>query len=175
MKAKLGLRPPQPARVQRQTASAALARKPLAQPQPALRIIDGGLDGGSLLRLQAVAGNQAVGELIARPRLHVQSLSLGTLLRPAEAAATAAVTVGESVATAPKTAEAAASVAVSVGEEVAGAPKPAEAAGAPGVAAEGAVAGAPKIAEAGGPAGAAAGEAVAGAPKPAEAIGEKAV
>ena len=149
MKAKLGVRPPQPARVQRQTASAALARKP----QPALRIIDGGLDGGSLLRLQAAAGNHAVGELIAGPRLHVQALSLGTLLRPAEAAATAAITVGESAAAAPKTAEAAASVAIGIGEEVAGAPKPGEA----GVAAVAAV-----------------GEAVAGAPKRAESVGEKA-
>src|SRR5438105_1909745 len=149
MKAKLGVRPPQPARVQRQTASAALARKP----QPALRIIDGGLDGGSLLRLQAAAGNHAVGELIAGPRLHVQALSLGTLLRPAEAAATAAITVGESAAAAPKTAEAVASVAIGIGEEVAGAPKPGEA----GVAAVAAV-----------------GEAVAGAPKRAESVGEKA-
>src|SRR5207248_1319118 len=148
MKAKLGVRPPQPARVQRQTASAALAR----MPQPALRIIDGGLDGGSLLRLQAAAGNHAVGELIAGPRLHVQALSLGTLLRPAEAAATAAITVGESAAAAPKTAEAVGSVAIGIGEEVARAPKPGEA----GVAAVAAV-----------------GEAVAAAPKPAESVGEE--
>src|SRR6266540_413400 len=73
MKAKLGLRPAPTARVQRQTAPATVVRKSATQPQPTLRVIDGGLDGGMLLRLQAAAGNQAVGELIARPRLTVQA------------------------------------------------------------------------------------------------------
>ncbi len=148
MKAKLALRPAPPVRVQRQPVTSALAHKPPGA-QPALRIIDGGLDPGSVLRLQSAAGNQAVGDLIARPRLLVQALSLGTLLRPAEAAATATVSVGESVAAAPKSAEAIGSAATGIGEEVAGAPKPAEP---------------------GSVAGAAAGEAVAGAPKPGDAV-----
>src|SRR5919108_5527726 len=93
MKAKLAVRQPATAKVQRQTASVALARKPAAE--PALRIIDGGLDGSSLLRLQAAAGNQAVGELIAQPPLSIQAFSLATLVRPAEFAAGASAAVGD--------------------------------------------------------------------------------
>src|SRR6266566_9279326 len=112
MKAKLALRPA--AKVQRQTASAALARKPAGE--PALRIIDGGLDGGTLLRLQASAGNQAVGTLMTGPRLSIQALSLGTLIRPAE---TVAVGVGEEASRLAKPAVGAvASVEAVVGEAV---------------------------------------------------------
>src|SRR6266699_1517193 len=129
MKAKLGLRPPTTAKVQRQTVSSALARKPAAG--PALRIIDGGLDGGALLRLQASAGNQAVGALIKGPRLSIQSLSLGTLLRPAE---TVAAGVGEEASRRANQADGAvASAAAVVGEAVAIAPKPAEVEGSPAV------------------------------------------
>ena len=85
MKAKLGLRPAPTARIQRQTASAVVLRKPAAQHQPVLRIIDGGLDGGTLLRLQTAAGNQAVGELIARPRLVVQAQAVACPPPPAAA------------------------------------------------------------------------------------------
>lgn len=175
MKAKLGLRPAPAAKVQRQTASAAVARKPYGSTQPALHVIDGGLDGGTLLRLQSAAGNQAVGDLIARPALGVQALSLGTLLRPAEAAAGVAVTVGESVASAPKAAETVASSAIAAGEEVGGAPRPAEVGAAMAGAVGEVAAGAPKAVEAASPPGAAAGGPVVGAPKPGEAIGEKAM
>lgn len=70
MKAKLAVRPAPV--VQRQPAPAALLRKTPAQPAPSLHIVQGGLDSDALLRLQAVAGNQAVGDLIGRPRLTVQ-------------------------------------------------------------------------------------------------------
>jgi hypothetical protein len=85
MKAKLGLRPAPTARVQRQTASSSVTRKPPAQAEPTLRVIDGGLDGGMLLRLQAAVGNQAVGELIARPRLTIQAQAVACPPPPAPA------------------------------------------------------------------------------------------
>src|ERR1700674_3389466 len=72
MKAKLAQRPVSPIRVQRQPASADRAPAALG-PQPATRGIDGGLDSVNLLRLQSAAGNQAVGALLARPRLSVQA------------------------------------------------------------------------------------------------------
>jgi hypothetical protein len=72
MKAKLAQRPVSPIRVQRQPASATQARNAPVQ-QPVLRVIDGGLDSVNLLRLQSAAGNQAVGDLLARPRLSVQA------------------------------------------------------------------------------------------------------
>ena len=73
MKAKLTQqRPASPTRVQRQPASAERARASPVQ-QPALRVIDGGLDSVNLLRLQSAAGNQAVGALLTRPRLSVQA------------------------------------------------------------------------------------------------------
>ena len=175
MKAKLAQRPAPLARVQRQPATQIVSHKQ-ATAQPALRIIDGGLDGGNLMRLQSTAGNQAVGELIARPRLHVQALGLATLMRPAE---TAGVVISGEAALAPKPADTVAAAASVAGEVAAGAPKPAEGGPAVGAAAREAVAGevvagAPKPAEGGPMAGAAAGEAVAGevaagAPKRAEA------
>jgi hypothetical protein len=79
MKAKLALRPAPLARIQRQPASPVVAHTPPSQ--PALRIID----GGTLLRLQSTAGNQAVGELIARPRLTVQTQAVACPPPPAPA------------------------------------------------------------------------------------------
>src|ERR1700719_1201815 len=110
MKAKLARRPRPPARVQRKSAPAALTRKPTLNSPPLLHVIDGGLDGGTLLHLQSVAGNDAVGQLIAHPGVNVQALGIGTLLRPAESAAAAAFSVGEA-AGAPKAAGVVADVA----------------------------------------------------------------
>src|SRR5216684_3385091 len=107
MKAKLALRPAPPVRVQRQPVTSALAHKPPGA-QPALRIIDGGLDPGSVLRLQSAAGNQAVG---AAPK-------------SAEAIGSAATGIGEEVAGAPKPAEPGSVAGAAAGEAVAGAPKP---------------------------------------------------
>jgi hypothetical protein len=71
MKARLAQRPSPSIRVQRQPSVLERARAPSSQPP--LRIIEGGLDSGSLLRLQSAPGNQAVGDLLARPRLSVQA------------------------------------------------------------------------------------------------------
>src|SRR6266700_2122770 len=84
MKAKLAQRPAPLARVQRQPASAATTRKSTSMGS-ALRVIDGGLDGSAVLRLQSIVGNQAVGELLGRPRLVVQAQAVACPPPPAPA------------------------------------------------------------------------------------------
>src|SRR5215470_16819683 len=85
MKAKLALRQAPVARIQRQAAPPTLAFKPASLTAQPLHVIEGGLDSASLLRLQTVAGNQAVGTLIARPRLTVQSQAVACPPPPAAA------------------------------------------------------------------------------------------
>src|SRR6266851_5331936 len=85
MKAKLAVRPASIVRVQRAPAAAPLLHKTTAPQAPALHIIEGGLDSGTLLRLQSAAGNQAVGDLIGRPRLTVQSQAVACPPPPAPA------------------------------------------------------------------------------------------
>ncbi len=145
MKAKLARRPAPPSKVQRQSASAALARKPALALPPPLRIIDGGLDAGTVLRLQASAGNRAVGDLIVRPHLVIQA-QVASLPRPPleiphsvlpegpapyakpkDAVAAAAADVGEAAAPAPKPGEVLSSVTANAGEATAAAAKPGEA------------------------------------------------
>jgi hypothetical protein len=170
---KARLRPQPPARVQRvQAVTAPQARKQAAAPQPTLRVIDGGLDGGTLLRLQAAAGNQAVGALITGSPLSIQALSLGSLVRPAEAAAAAAGGEIAQVARPVAAVESVATTAVVAGEELAPASKPGQAVGSAAAMAEETIAGAAGAVE-GAVAGGAgrAGEAIAGA---AGAVGEMA-
>ena len=88
MKAKLTRRPAPTIRVQRERAPAVQARTQ-SQPQ-ILHVIDGGLDSRNLMRLQSAAGNQAVGELLARPRLSVQAQAVACPPPPAAAAPVAA-------------------------------------------------------------------------------------
>ncbi len=83
MKARLARRPAGTAGVQRSATAAPRVRAP-APPQPGLRWVPGGLDVGTVLRLQASAGNQAVGELLGGPRLSVQAQPVAC---PAPAAA----------------------------------------------------------------------------------------
>lgn len=89
MKARLAQRPAPAIPAQRQVAISPRVRAP-APPLRVLRVLSGGLapdlDPGTLLRLQATAGNQAIGELLSGPRLAVQAQAVACPPPPAPAA-----------------------------------------------------------------------------------------